>query len=310
MATWQTTLVRFAPDEALLASLREASGALPAPAGSGTPEANLAAALDLVEGAGSQSELLRRLLDALAPLVERGALFIIKQGLASLYAHRGFEGEAPSKASAVVPPPELEALIQGLSRSLRRKGPGYAALLSPLSRFEAADLAVYPIRHRKKTVALLLVDSGLRDRLDHPELVRALALATSAMLAALAVGKEEEHRMPAPEPPPASAPTQVVPEPIEPTSTGDLDPRTRAGAERLARVLVGDVELYFPAKVAQARTQGNLYGLLRDELDRSRATFVDRFGEAVETRHRIFTTTVIQQLCDGEASRLGAAPWA
>jgi len=70
------------------------------------------------------------------------------------------------------------------------------------------------------------------------------------------------------------------------------------------------VELYFPAKVALAHTKGNLYGQLRDELERSRATFVERFGEDVEARYRIFTTTVIQQLCDGDASKLGAAPWA
>jgi hypothetical protein len=37
---------------------------------------------------------------------------------------------------------------------------------------------------------------------------------------------------------------------------------------------------------------------------------VERFGEDVEARYRIFTTTVIQQLCDGDASKLGAAPWA
>ena len=265
--------------------------------------------MDLLEDATSQSDLLKRLLDALSPLVERSALFVLKQGLASVYAHRGFDTVAPPKTGALVPPSELEALIQGLSRSLRRKGPGYAALLAPISPFEAADVAIFPLRHKKKTVALLLVDSGLRQQLDHPEQIRALVLATSAMLASLAAGKDEDPR-PHPAEPPPSAPTQVVPEPIDPGPMPDLDPRTRAAAERLARVLVGDVELYFPAKVAQARTGGNLYGLLRDELERSRATFVERFGEGVEIKHRIFTNTLIHQLCDGDVSRLGKAPWA
>jgi len=212
----------------------------------------------------------------------------------------------------VVPPAELEGLIHGSVRALRRKGAAYSALLAPISSFEAADILILPLHHKKKAVALVLVDSGLRQKLDRPEQARALVLAASALLAALAAGKDEEHRSVTPPPPESrpSAPTQVVPEPIEPPPAAGLDPRTRAGAERLARVLVGDVELYFPAKVAQARTQGNLYGQLRDELDRSRATFVERFGEGVENQHRIFTTTVIQQLCDGDASKLGAAPWA
>lgn len=309
MAAWQGALARFHPDESMLSGLREAVGPFAAPDSAGPADTHLAAALDLVEGATSQSDLLKRLLDALALLVERSALFILKQGLASLYAHRGFEAEAPLKVGAVVPPPELEALIQGLNQSLRHKGPGYTALLSPISAFEAADVAIFPLRHKKKAVALLLVDSGLRRKLDHPEQIRALVLATSAVLASLAAGKDEEPR-PQPAEHQSSAPTQVVPEPFEPPAPVDLDPRTRAAAERLARVLVGDVELYFPAKVAQARTRGNLYGLLRDELERSRATFVERFGEGVEIQHRIFTTTVIHQLCDGDASKLGAAPWA
>ncbi|WP_243324641.1 hypothetical protein [Geothrix sp. SG200] len=346
IATWQLAMDRFHPDDALIEKLRQA---IPAQAsaetdGGGTmgSMAAFSSALDLVEGAPSQSDLLKRLLDGLDPLVERSALFIVKQGLASLYAHRGFEAGAPLKPGAVVPPPDLESVIQGLGRSLRKKGAGYSALVSVLSSFEAADLVVLPLRHKRKTVALLLVDSGLRQKIDHPELVRALVLAASAALGGLAAGKDEAaHALPPPPPaglppsapppsappsselPPASpqplpplpsshssAPTQMVPEPIEAPAALDLDPKTRAAAERLARVLVGDVELYFPTKVAQAQTHGNLYGLLREELERSRATFVERFGEDVEAHHRIFTSTVVNQLCEGDASKLGPAPWA
>lgn len=309
MAAWQEGLTRFRPDPELLARLSEAAPSTLVLGNAEASEGHLATALDLIEGAPSQSELLKRLLDGLAPFVERSALFILKQGLASLYAHRGFDGEAPRRPGAVVPPPDLEALIHGGARAIRRPGPAYSALLAPLSSFEAPDLAILPLRHKRKAVALLLVDCGARQRLDRPEQVRALVLAASALLAALAAGREEEPQALPPEPMP-SAPTQVVPEPIDPPPSQDLDPRTRAGAERLARVLVGDVELYFPAKVAQARTQGNLYGLLRDELERSRATFVERFGEDVELRHRIFTSTVIQQLCEGDPAKLGRAPWA
>lgn len=320
IATWQLAMERFHPDETLLERIRQA---LPAPAPAQAEAetgsaAALSAALDLVEGAPSQSDLLKRLLDGLEPLVERSAIFILKQGLASLYAHRGFEANAPLKPGAVVPPPDLEAVIQGLGRSLRKKGAGYTSLLSVLSPYEAADLVILPLRHKRKAVALLLVDSGLRQKLDHPELVRALVLAASASLSALAAGKDEpsqaiSHPLPETGTHPgtqSSAPTQVVPEPIEAPPAAELDPKTRAAAERLARVLVGDVELYFPAKVAQARTQGNLYGLLREELERSRATFVERFGEEVEVRHRIFTSTIVHQLCEDDASKLGGAPWA
>ena len=310
IATWQSALGRFRPNETLLAQFLEAAAIPSASAPSGRQDAELASALDLLEGATSQSDLLKRLLDALSALVERSALFILKQGMASLYAHRGFEADAPMRAGAVVPPSELESVIQGSTPSIRRKGPGYTALVAPISGFEASEVAIFALRHKKRAVALVLVDSGLRQSLDHPEQARALVLVASAMLASLASGKEEDsgsHAIPEAHP---SAPTQVVPEPIEQAIPVELDAKTRAAAERLARVLVGDVELYFPAKVSQARTQGNLYKQLRDELERSRATFVERFGEDVEARYRIFTTTVIHLLCDGDVSKLGAAPWA
>ncbi len=315
IATWQLAMERFHPDEALLERLRQALPAqAPTEPGTSSNMMAFAGALDLIEGAPSQSDLLKRLLDGLQPLVERSALFILKQGLASFYAQRGFEANAPLKPGAVVPPPDLEAIIQGLGRSLRKKGAGYSALLSVLSPYEAADLVILPIRHKRKTVALLLVDSGLRQNLDHPELVRALVLAASAALGGLAATKDEPTPPQPPSLPPqpsaqSSAPTQMVPETIDAPPAADLDPKTRAAAERLARVLVGDVELYFPGKVAQARTQGNLYGLLRDELERSRATFVERFGEDVEVRHRIFTSTLVHQLCDDDAAKLGRVPW-
>ncbi len=310
MATWQKSLGHFQPGDGLLQELREAATASGNLVPSNHQDQDLASALDLIEEATSQSDLLKRLLDALSPLVERSALYILKQGLVSLYTHRGFEPDVRVRAGAVVPPPELEALIQGSVRSIRRKGPAYSALLAPLSAFEAGQISILPLWHKRKTVALVLVDSGLRATLDHPEQARALVLAASAMLAALAAGKEEAAKPAVEHEVHHSSPTQIVPEPIEKDGPVELDPRTRAAAERLARVLVGDIELYFPAKVAQVRIQGNLYGQLRDELERSRATFVDRFGEEVEINYRIFTTTVIQQLCDGQVSKLGAAPWA
>jgi len=155
---------------------------------------------------------------------------------------------------------------------------------------------------------------------SHPDLVlgRVASCTREHVDQALAAAQEQPQApAPAPGPGPAAtaepahqAPTQVIPETIETFHPTDLDPRTRAAAERLARVLVGDVELYFPEKVAKAQSQGNLYALLRDELERSRANFVERFGEDVEIQHRIFTNTIIQLLCNGDKAKLGSAPWA
>jgi hypothetical protein len=311
MITWQDGMSALEPDEVLLEELRKA---LP------TPELQddlfapslqdqgieLGRAIDAMEAAPSQAEVLKALLEGLHAFAERSALFVVKQGIANLYAARGFETEGPKLGAPVMPTPKLEALLAGRLHSLRETGEAYGSLLVPLGRFEASDALVLPLKLRRRAVALLLVDSGLRQAIEHPSEVRALAHVAESCLSYLA-GLKEEERPPSAEAAPHLQTQQIV-QPIQ-ESAPALDPKIRATAERLARVLVGDIELYFPQKVTQAQQTGNLYAALREELDRSRATFIDRFGEDVETQHRIFSGTIIQQLCGGDPIRLGPAPW-
>jgi len=312
MLAWSEASSHLSPDEALLDSIRGAIPAPPpppepAPAPQAVPERAeaLEAALDRLEDAGTQGEVLKQLLEGLQPFAGRSAIFVLKQGIASLFAQRGFPGEAPR--TPVVPPADLEALLHGRTRLLGEDGEGYAALLGPLGAGPGAQARVLPLRLRRRVVALVLADSGDAPALAGTAPLRALVLAAEAKLSHLAGAKEEE-RAAASEVNPSTL-TQRIPDAIaEPPAPG-LDPKVRMNAERSARVLVGDIELYFPAKVAQGQLQGNLYAVLRDELDRSRASFVERYGSDLEDRFQIFYNTVVQQLCGGEASRLGPAPW-
>lgn len=313
MLTWEEGMGRLTPDAALLQKIQELLEPPPPPEDPfpdvvSDTENDLGAALNLLESSSSQGEVLKRLLEGLQPFVERSALFVIKQGIASLYATRGFESDRPKPGAPVVPPPELEEVIQCRVPFIAMPGPAYLALLTILSGFEAADVCILPLRLRRKTVALLLVDSGLRQVIDHPNHVRALAHTAEATLSFLA-GSKEDEKTSAPVEAHPSMPTQRIPEPIPELALPLLDSKVRANAERSARVLVGDIELYFPNKVTQGRQKGNLYAALRDELDRSLASFVERYTADVENHYHIFYQTVLQQLCDGDVTKLGQAPW-
>lgn len=297
---------RWEPDPELLARLAAAATA----SHSGTDsDKELGLGLDLLDSAPSQGEVLHRLLDTLAPFAERAGLFIIKQGLVSPFAARGFEGDPP-RQGALVPPPELESLIQGKTSSIDYRGEAYDALLGPISKLPAADMRIFPLRLKRKVVAILMVDSGRKSGLDRMPSIRALVRATEACLSHLSGAKEEERQAPAEAPPHAM--TQRIPQMIEtaPPPPEELDPKIRATAERLARVLVGDIELYFPQKVVDGKKSGNLYAILREELERSRSTFIDRFGQEVESRHQIFLNTLVDLLCDGDPGKLKGASWA
>ncbi len=326
MATWEEGLGRFRPDSKLMETLAEMvqppipeKPELPFTDLPSDTEFDLGTGLDLLEAATSQGEVLKRLLEAIQPFTERSSLFVVKQGIATLYATRGYESDAPRLGAPVVPPPDLEDLIAGRRDLIDEVGPSYAALLAPLSRFEAADVKVYPLKLRRKVVALLMVDSGLRQVIDHPNHVRALVHTAEASLSSLAVQREDEK---APKPaasgpaPTAEAPqahamqTMQIRDPLAEAEPVSLDPKVRTNAERSARVMMSDIEQYFPQKIQQGIAQRNIYAFLRDELDRSRASFVERYGLDIETKHRIFYQTVIQHLCHGDAGVLGQVPWA
>ncbi|HXC16379.1 MAG TPA: hypothetical protein VNV60_02955 [Holophagaceae bacterium] len=352
-ATIQMSLERLEPDEALLARLADA---IPEPgASSAEGEAAIGAALDGMGTATSQAECLQRMLDGMALLAPRCAVFIVKQGILNLYAWRGFNSESPKSGTPVVPPPELLDMVMGRGEGLETPGSGYQALMGSLSPIRAPAIRVLPVRLKRRTVAVVLADSGTHSSLPHPQLVRALVQCGAAALGNLGTAAPEDRvsvtqqvpELPAPMPPipPPPIPMSAPPLPVSPSATTGpvamnalrppplpplpkpitahvgpmeitnpglavgLDPKVRSAAERLARVLTGDIELYFPAKVAQARTTGNLYGLLRDELERSRQTFLDRFGADLEKDHGIFQGTVVSLLCDGDVAKLGTTPW-
>jgi hypothetical protein len=297
------------PETGLLERLEAAATPPPVPPPP-DPDADLGAGLDLIADAQSQGEVLKRMLDGVVRFAGRGALYVLKQGIASLYAQRGFEACEPRLGVPVVPPPELEELIQGPSGKAGHSlaGPACLALLGPLGSGPAPDTRIIALHLRRKSVALLLADSGEAGQVRCPNQLRALVLGAEARLAALAVARDEERSGGAETHP--SMATQRIPDPIAETVPATLDPTVRSNAERSARVLVGDIELYFPAKVVQGQHLGNLYAAMKDELDRSRASFVERYGAELESHHHIFYKTVVQQLCAGDPSRLGPAPWA
>jgi hypothetical protein len=284
------------PDRWIPEDFLERIQAAAAPPEARDTDTELGVGLDRLGAAETQGEVLKRLLEAILPFGGRTALFILKQGLPTLYAQRGFEAGQPRPGTTVAPPAELEQLIQGAMPCLQTPGPAYQALLEPLRSLQARGMRILPLRLRRKTVALLLVDSGTEEALAYPNHVRALALGAEARLSFLGRGDS------APQP---AAPAAEPSQPAQP-----LDPVVRTNAERSARVLVDDLELYFPAKITQGQNLGNLYESMKDELDRSWGSFVERYGNELESQHQIFYKAVVHQLCAGDPSRLGPAPWA
>lgn len=104
----------------------------------------------------------------------------------------------------------------------------------------------------------------------------------------------------APEPEPPAPPAEPQEEPIPPG-----EERLHSDAERFAKLLVQEIALYHPKEMDQGRRQSNLYALLRDDIERSREAFQNRFQKPSIRSRDYFGKALVKYLANGDPSLLG-----
>ncbi|MBA2501817.1 MAG: hypothetical protein H0V27_02955 [Pyrinomonadaceae bacterium] len=85
----------------------------------------------------------------------------------------------------------------------------------------------------------------------------------------------------------------------------DEERRLHNDARRFARLLVSEIKLYNDQKVREGREASDLYGRLREEIDRSRQTFDKRVSPQVAARYDYFHHELVNTLAEGDSARLG-----
>jgi hypothetical protein len=144
----------------------------------------------------------------------------------------------------------------------------------------------------------------------------------------------EPHQAPAMEPPYAEpappvyavAPAEPSQEPaFVPAAVAAMDPHLPTAADvghppggmspeeeevhrkarRFAKLLVDEIKLYNQAKVVEGRAHKDIYARLRDDIDKSRATYDRRYGSTSATSGNYFTRELIRILANDDPSLLG-----
>jgi len=120
----------------------------------------------------------------------------------------------------------------------------------------------------------------------------------------------------APEPEPAAEVVEVgaraaaasaaapATDPFAGLSAEDAD--THRKAQRFARLLVDEIKLYNQAKVAEGRRNKDLYDRLKEDIDKSRATFTKRYGSTAAASGDYFQKEVVRSLAEDDLSVMGA----
>jgi hypothetical protein len=76
-------------------------------------------------------------------------------------------------------------------------------------------------------------------------------------------------------------------------------------AQRFARVLVADLQLYRATEIREGRQSRDLYGRLKDEIDRSREAYQRKFGQPPTAEVDYFHVELVRTLAGGQDSLLG-----
>jgi hypothetical protein len=88
---------------------------------------------------------------------------------------------------------------------------------------------------------------------------------------------------------------------------GDEERRLHNDARRFARLLISEIKLYNEQKVAEGRSEHDLYDRLREYIDRSREMYDKRVKAEVAARYDYFHGELVNTLAEGDASKLGSS---
>ena len=284
--------------------------------------AALQKAISAIQAGTTQKEILRALLDNTVLYSGRAALFVVKNGAAT-----GWQGIAFGNNDAIKDFP-LD-IGSGLASRVMRSRASEKGTSSDVDQHFTSKLL--PLLLKDKISALVYADSGTEGGTLDVAALDVLVRATSAWLEVISQRKQaQKDGLPEPEmhaapsvndPFAAHAPihgkahAETVPEVAMsaaaawggPTSipSGE-DGEIHRKAQRFARLLIDEIKLYNHAKVADGRKHRDLYDRLREDIEKSRATYQKRYGNSAAGAADYFSQELIRSLAEDDVSLLGS----
>jgi len=261
------------------------------------------------------------LLDGAVEFAPRAVLFSIAGGRVRYEDHRAAAGFALARTPEFPVPldraPAFRNVLDTMDAviSLASAGELSEELSGALDGDAEKRICLLPVitgqrEGKRKVSAVLYVESG-DEPVDLNFLEVLAALAGPALDALQASGALRPERAPvipispaAPLPAPAAAAAAAAPEAPEWSALPREEQELHAKAQRFARVRVAEIRLYHAKKVRDGREVRNIYAILKDEIDRSRAQFQHEFLR-VPSMIDYLHLEILRTLANDDASLLG-----
>ena len=78
-------------------------------------------------------------------------------------------------------------------------------------------------------------------------------------------------------------------------------------ARRFAKLLVEEIKLYNQPKVAEGKSNRDLYDRLKQDIEKSRATYEKRYGETTAASADYFNQELVRILADNDPALMGVS---
>jgi hypothetical protein len=295
------------------------------PAPGSSPTDLLSVAVAAVQEGNSQSEILRHLLEGAARFAGRVALFVVKGGAVNGWQGIGFEDNDAIRNVSL----ESSGGLAAQAAQGRMVAVGPVAEFDPgfenLVRTPAQNnCMVLPLVVRDKVAALIYADGGLTTSggMDASAMM-ALTRFAALWLEVCALRKsgaaaplvEETQTSYAAATNVATAAASSVPSSFPagvPVSSPGFSPDgdesdQHKKARRFAKLLVEEIKLYNQLKVAEGRQNRDLYDRLREEIEKSRATYEKRYGDSPVSSADFFNQELVRILADSDVTLMGVS---
>lgn len=296
---------------------------------SAPPSAELDSAVSAIQDVTNQTDILRNLLEGCAKFSSRAALFVIRGGVANGWQARGFEDDGAVKNVQVDTGKGLAA------RAFQTQNPAAAAAIEFDPGFNQkvgnpadGNVLILPLVVKEKVAALVYCDCGTEKawQIDNSAL-QLLVRSTGMWLEVLSLRKtagpeRAEAEAPAAAAPPLPPPVAAAPPPPAPEPEVEAPPPPPAAAEaatspeeeevhkkarRFAKLLVDEIKLYNKDKVSKGREHKDLYDRLKEDIEKSRATYEKRYGSTPAAAADYFSQEVVRTLADNDPSLMGSS---
>ena len=279
----------------------------------------LSSTISAIQASTVQADILKALLEGVSKFSARTALFVVRGSTLAGWQARGFADDN-IRGLALDGSKGLAArAIQARDRVSAASAEFDAAFIQQHGAPADRNATVFPLVVRDKVAAILYCDTGSKaGGATDFSAIEVLTRYTCLWLE-LAAGKKTGGPQAAQSVSSASAQTlSVAPTPAESAPTvseaaglaiGNLsadEQELHKKAQRFAKLLVDEIKLYNQSKVAEGKQNRDLYKVLREDIEKSRATYEKRYGGTPVAPARYFDSEIVRILADNDRSLMGS----